>query len=205
MPSRRRFLACSAGAAATALAGCVAEPPTDGSAVNAAPSAFDDGDRVRATASPIAVERELSVDDDSEYVEANETVRYPATKSGGEIVSYGHISVDEWLPLEAMGVAERAVRDHFESELSNTGGISVHGTERGGPETELEVVHTTYETENGPGNEPAVPAAELVSTTPRAVDVTARFRDKTASRTYPVFVAKWVGKHSEEQTTNGSA
>ena len=205
MPSRRRFLAFAATATASALAGCTAEVPTGDGTVNTPPSSLDDGDRVRASAPPISVERDLSVDDGNEYVESNETIRFPATKSGGEVESYGHISVDDWMPLEAMFVADQAVYAHLESELSSLQWITVHGTERGGPETELEVVHTTYEIEDGPDDEPAVPAAELVSVTPRAVDVTVHFHNETVSRTYPVFVVKWVGKHFQDQTTTESA
>jgi hypothetical protein len=205
MPSRRRFLAFAATATASALAGCTAEVPTGDTTVDTPPSSLDEGDRVRARGSAISAERELSVDDGNEYVESNETIRYPATKSGGEVESYGHISVDEWMPLETMFVADQAVHAHLESELSSTEWLSVYGTERGGPETELDVVHTTYEIEDGPDDEPAIPAAELVSVTPRAVDVTGHFRDETVTQTYPVFVVKWVGEHLWDQTTNESA
>ena len=205
MPSRRRFLTFAATATASALAGCTAEVPTGDGTVNTPLSSLDAGDRVRASAPSISVERDLSVDDDQTYIEHNETIRYPATKSGGEVESYGHISVDEWMPLEAMFVADQAVHAHLESELSSTEWLSVHGTERGGPETELDVVHTTYEIEDGPDDKPAISAAELVAATPRSVDVTAHFQDETVTRTYPVFVVKWVGKHLQNQTTTESA
>lgn len=205
MASRRRFLAFAATATASALAGCAAEVPTGDTTVDTPPSSLDEGDRVRARGSAISVERELSVDDGNEYVESNETIRYPATKSGGEVESYGHISVEEWLPLEADFAARDGVRDHLGSELSSTRWLSFYGPERGKPEAGLEVVHTTYEIEDGTDDAPDISAAELVTSTPRAVDVTGHFRDETVTQTYPVFVVKWVGEHLWDQTTNESA
>ena len=201
MPSRRRFLACTVAATASAMAGCAADAPIGDGTVNTPPTSLDDGDRVRARAPAISVERDLSLDDDQTYIEHNETIRFPGTKSGGEVESYGHVGVDEWMPLEAMFVARDTVRDHLESGVSSLQWISVSGPRRGEPENGLNVVHTTYKIEDGPDDEPAVPAAELVTATPRSVDVTAHFRDETVTQTYPVFVVKWVGKHLWNQTT----
>lgn len=205
MPSRRRFLAFATTATASALAGCTAEVPTGDNTVDTPPSSLDEGDRVRASAPAISVERELSVDDDQEYVEANETIRYPARSSGGEIVEYGHVGVDEWMPMEAMFVARDGVRDHLKSEVSSLQWVSVSGPRRGDPKNGVGVVHTTYEIEDGPDDEPAISAAELVSATPQTVDVIVHFRDETVTQTYPVFVVKWTGKHLWDQTTNESA
>lgn len=182
--------------AATAAAGCVA--PT------AAGPALDDGERTRARGSTASVERDLSMDDDQTYVESNDTIRYPARRSGGETVSYGTIPVGEWLSLQAVFVAKDAVRARLDAELQSSRWIDVAATGRGGPDTEVEVVHTTYEVADAPDDEPAVSAGRLVTTAPRTVDVTVGFADRTATGTYPVFVRKWVGTHLGETGENGT-
>lgn len=194
MPSRRQFLGL---VAAVGTAGCTARAPS-ASTTTVAP--LDDGDRVRGRGDELSVDRERSLDDGQSYVPSNETIRYPATRSGGEVDSYGHIAVEEWLQLEAAFVAERAVRDHLDDRLRSTKRLSVGATTRGGPETALDVVHATYENSDEPNDEPAVPAADIATETPRTVAVSAQFDGRTATRSYPVFVVKWVGKHVEDRT-----
>lgn len=190
------MLELSGAVAATAAAGCIA--PT------AAGPALDDGERTRARGSTASVERDLSLDDDYTYVASNDTIRYPARRSGGETASSGTIPVAEWLRLQAVFVAKDAVRARLDAELPGTDWIDVAATGRGGPDTEVEVVHTTYEVADGPDDEPAVSAGRLVSTAPRTVAVTARFADHAATGTYPVFVRKWVGTHLGESAGNGT-
>lgn len=198
MPSRRHFLAT---VVAVGAAGCTVRAP---SASTTTVASLDDGDRVRGRGDELSVDRERSPDDGQSYVPSNETVRYPATRSGGEVDSYGHIAVEEWLQLEAAFVAERAIHAHLDDRLRSTKRLPVSATARGGPETELDVVHATYENADGPNDDPAVSAADLVSETPRTVSVSVRFDGRAATRSYPIFVVKWVGKHVEDRTTGPS-
>lgn len=196
MPSRRQFLTCSAATAVAAAGGCLSTPTTDNQ-----PS-MTDGERLRAQAAKISVERTLSLDADSTYVESNETIRYPARRSGGETTSYGTIPVGEWMRLQAVFVSKDAIERRLDSELSSTQWLNTGATGRGGSETELEVVHTTYEVEGGPDDEPVVSAGRLVELTPKTVDVTVHFEDEAVSGTYPVFVVKWVGTHLGSNSTS---
>lgn len=185
--------------AASAAAGCIAPTATG--------PALDDGERTRARGSTASVERDLSLDDDHTYVESNDTIRYPARRSGGETASHGTIPVGEWLALQAVFVAKDAVRDRLDAELRSSRWLDIAATGRGGPETEVEVVHATYEVADGPDDEPRASAGTVVTTAPRTVDVTVELADRTASGTYPVFVRKWVGSHlggaPENETDDG--
>lgn len=195
MPSRRRVLALAATAAVTG--GCLGGPRPGATTPPPPPAPLTDGERRRATGATLSLAEDLSLEPSHEYLAANETIRYPATNAGSAPTSAGHIDLDEWMHLEAMAVAKRAVHRHLDAELSSTRWITVQGTARGGPATELEVVHLTYENQDGPDDTPPVAASALVSTTPQTVDITVRFKGEASSLQYPVFVAKWVGTHLE--------
>jgi|GEM_PF-844551 hypothetical protein len=199
MPSRRGFLGAVATGTTAATTGCFAAGSSDRTTTTTTVPSLDDGDRTRGAAAAISVERALSLDEDETHVESNDTIRYPATKSGGDVAAYGYLDVEEWTTLQAMFVAKHAIRDHFETALPSLDGVEVSGTERGGPETELDVAHLTYESDDGPADEPAVSADELVARTPKTVDVTVTFADETATGSYPVFVLKWTGEQMGER------
>lgn len=204
MPSRRRVLAL----AATSLgvsAGCVAEPPTGGATADAALGPpLEDGDRVRARAPAVSVDRKLELGDHQTYVESNDTVEYPKSTSGRDEFTYGYIDTAEWRRLEAGFVAKDAVGEQLRARLPDLGLLAVHMTGRGGPGMQLEVVHSTSVDDGMVVDEPAVSAAALVAVTPRAVEVAVRFRGETYSATYPVFVVKTVGQNRLDQSDDGT-
>lgn len=205
MPSRRRVLALAA-ASLGVSAGCVAEPPIGGATSDGAVGPpLEHGDRVRARAPAVSVDRKLEPGDHQTYVESNDTVKYPKSTSGGGEFTYGYIDTPEWRRLEAGFAAKDAVGEQLRARLPDLRWLSVHMNGRGGQGMRLEVVHSTYVDDGTVVDEPAVSAADLVVVAPRAVDVAVRFRGETYSATYPVFVLKAVGEHLQGQPDNGTA
>ena len=148
------------------------------------------GDHVRATADVITTEQTVT-DSNLTYIPENGTVRYPATTSGGEVVSYGTISFDVWAEIEAVEAGARAVQDELDAtipgermsttSIANHGDIPIH----------VGVDHLTVVNEDGDVvYETPVSARELVNRVPRSVTATIHFAGQTATNTVPVYVEK---------------
>jgi hypothetical protein len=208
MPSRRDLLTAT-GATATAIvtAGCLESldsdaggtpagteptPTRNGTARDEQPTttpALAPGDRARGEAEPIATE-ETVTDDQYEYVESNDTVRYPATMSGGEVASYGYTPFDEWSETEGASVGSMAVLDRLETRLESTASIGGGFGRR--DDADGLAVSVTYATlQDREGNvidEPEVPVERVLAETPRAVEAQVEFAGRSGSHSYPVVV-----------------
>lgn len=189
MPSRRQFLGATA---VVATAGCLGSFDTDDAGSDGTPTttaALATGERTRGEADPIATE-ETVTDDDYEYVESNDTVRYPATMSGGEVSSYGYSPFEDWTETEGASVGSTAVLDRLESRLESTASIGAGFGRR--DDADGLAVSVTYETlKNRDGeviDEPEVPVERVLAETPRAVEAQVEFAGRSASHSYPVFV-----------------
>lgn len=206
MPSRRRVLALAA--TGTALtAGCLSpttsEPDaatpsndrTDATTASADDEPTTGGDPatgpVRGGAAQASAEREV-VDEDYEYVEGNDTVRYPATMSGDSVVDYGYEPFEEWAHVEGASVAADRVHSLLAERLSSTSSLSVAvGRRDDGDGLRLAVSLTTHLDRDGDViSEPSVSRAAAVRATPHTVSATVHFAGRTHTDTYPVYVRR---------------
>ena len=193
MPSRRHYLGFAASAAAVATAGCVSALGSDEEPTNSADtSTLAANERTRGEADSITVERTIT-DSSYEYVSENDTVRYPAERSGGDVAEYGHKPFDDWAYIEAASVASRVVWQQLESRLESMAFLRVgkHASEES--TVDIGVVHRTEVDDSGTViNEPDVPVSRVVEAAPRSVTVTVEFAGKTATNEYSVFVLNEV-------------
>lgn len=140
---------------------------------------------------PIDVEQTVT-DPDYVYVPENDTVRYPATKSGGEVSRYGYEPFHEWAYTEGAFVASRTVRDRlldaFPGESALAVGVSAAEGHEGDLLDVVVTLRTHYDPEGETVAEPEVAASRVVGETPYRVETTLHFADRTTTDRYRVFV-----------------
>jgi len=202
MPSRRQFLGATATGAVVATAGCLGSfetgddgPTTDESPTTSATTsaALSPGEQIQGEAESIST-TETVTDDQYEYVEANDTVRYPATMSGGEVASYGYSTFEEWTEVEGASAGSLAVLDRLESRLESTASISAGiGTPDVADGLAVTVSYETLKNREGEViEEPDVPVRRVVAETPHSFEATVEFAGRSETHSYPVFVWKTV-------------
>ncbi|WP_440988585.1 twin-arginine translocation signal domain-containing protein [Haloarchaeobius baliensis] len=189
MPSRRQFLGATATAAAVGGAGCLGDLDAgDGSE----PTTLDAGERARGEADPIDTERAVD-DPDLEYVESNDTVRYPEEMSGETVVEYGTIDIGEFLRLEAETAAELAVNTTFQPPLPDREYIEVATVREDGSTRVVVQWITALDGSDEVVGEPDIGLATLVDELPRTIAATAEFAGETATHEFPVFARHVAG------------
>ncbi|WP_232688437.1 hypothetical protein [Halobacterium zhouii] len=187
MPSRRRVLGLAA-AALTTTSGCVAAPVSGGAPVADVHATRPQDGKTRGEADPISVERTVT-DADYEYLPSNDTVRYPATMSGGEVDNYGYAPFEKWADVETLSVAAQAVRNRFAQRFENTRFVSAGISNPEGEPLQVSVSHRTLLDESGDViGKPDVSVSRLVEATPSSITATVGFSGQTATRTHPAFV-----------------
>jgi hypothetical protein len=207
MPSRRQFLhaATVALGGSVATAGCLSVPAssddsdetltpasatpettnrtTTGTSTDSAPTTAGDQPKwVRGEADPITVEKTVT-DSKYEYVESNDTVRYPAVSSRDGVLEYGYESFDDWARGEGTRVGIHAVYDHVDERVG--GGYG------GGPDGSAVInlrVTTRVDSDGNVVSQSEVPFAELVAAAPRSVISTIHFAGHTATHTHEIWV-----------------
>ncbi|NHN43051.1 hypothetical protein G9C85_15650 [Halorubellus sp. JP-L1] len=197
MPSRRAVLratgAVTAASAAMASAGCLSGPlgstPVEPTTTTAASDTTEPSGPVRGEADEIAVEETIAAEK-YEYVASNDTVRYPAAKSGGEVVEYGHQPFEEWTEVEGASVAARDVLSRLERALSSSDGVGAGIRRFDGGEFGVSVdVETVLDRDGEVVSEPAVEFPAVVDATPRGARATVHFAGRTGTHEYPVYVS----------------
>ncbi|WP_353634074.1 hypothetical protein ABSL23_13245 [Halobacterium sp. NMX12-1] len=191
MPSRRRLLGLVA-AGTLPFAGCLAAPSdadtttTDSSTTSATTT---ERGPVRGGAAEATVERTIT-DDDYQYVESNDTVRYPATMAGEEVIDYDYEPFEEWGHVEGASVAADYLHGLLDERLPEAETLSVSVSSRGEQEgVRLVATLTTHLARDGDViSEPAVSRHEAVRATPHSVAATIHFADRTHEDRYPVYV-----------------
>ncbi|MGB9965329.1 hypothetical protein [Halobacterium hubeiense] len=195
MPSRRRVLGLVA-AGTLPVAGCLAAPSdpavttTDASATDTTTTATE-REPVRGGAAEATVERTVT-DADYRYVESNDTVRYPSTMAGEEVVEYDYEPFEEWGHVEGASVAAEYVRSLLDERLSGeetpTVGISTRGEQDG---FRIVVSLTTRLSRDGEVlSEPAASRHEVTRATPHTVDATVQVAGRAHEDSYPVYVTE---------------
>ncbi|MFC4406890.1 twin-arginine translocation signal domain-containing protein [Haloarchaeobius iranensis] len=191
MPSRRTFLA-SVGTVVTLTTGCLTTLDSGGT-----PTTFEPGHRVRAEGEPVTTETEIE-DPELEYIESNDTVRYPEKKSGETIVEYGFISFDEWAHNESWHLARDAVVNQFRPPLSDREYIYVSSEEEPNEQEDVVVHHVTVQEESDETvHEPEVGFFRLLSETPRTVTATVQFAGRGVTNEHRVFVKRYSQNDNE--------
>lgn len=210
MPSRRQFLGVAAGVVATS-AGCVSVPAggsdpddqpspatsttADTTITNASTTAHENEGPVRGGADPITVE-ETVTDPDYVYIESNDTVRYPATMSGGEVSTYGYEPFDDWAYTEGAVVAARAVRNQITEQVPEADSISVGVAAGDGDSLVLHVGQQTHLSRDGEViSEPDAVFSDIVDATPERATATIRFAGKARTNTYVTQVVETTLKN----------
>jgi hypothetical protein len=203
MPSRRRVLEFAATGTALA-AGCLTTSDDAPTTSDAAPTTSDaatptgserdspDGPE-RGDAEAVSVDRTV-VDESYEYVESNETVRYPAVNSGGTVVEYGYEPFEEWAYVEGASTAARRVGSLLADRLPSTDGLPV-GMGQRDESTEIRVavsLRTHLDRDGDVISEPAVSLPEVVAETPQSITATLHFAGRTETNTYPVYVREAI-------------
>lgn len=191
MPSRRRLIGLVA-AGTLPFAGCLAAPSdADPTATEPETTSATTTERgpVRGGAAEATVERTIT-DDDYRYVESNDTVRYPATMAGEEVIDYGYEPFEQWGHVEGASVAAEYVRSLLDERLPGdetpTVGIDSRGEQDG---FRIVVSLTTHLSRDGEVLwEPAASRHEAVRATPHTVAATIHFADRTHEDRYPVYV-----------------
>lgn len=207
MPSRRRFLGA---AGLFAVAGCLSAPSTGGdptattgkSSTERESTTADETtepapttergttpEPVRGDAAEATVERTVE-DDDYQYVESNDTVRYPALMSGDTVVEYAYEPFEDWGRVEGASVAAEHVRSLLEKRVPDAETLTVAMSNRGEQDgLRLSVSLTTHLDRDGEVlSEPSVSRSEVVESTPRSATATVYFAGRTHTETYPVYV-----------------
>jgi hypothetical protein len=206
MPSRRRVIGYTA-CALTGVAGCVSVPdvsndPNDIPDTSTLPA----NERTRAEGDPTSVERTVT-DFDNEYIPENDTVRYEAVSSGGNVKEHHYVSFEEWADNKAESVASSGIRRYLETRLQSMAFVSVRSGDVERPAPYVEVVHRSETDDSGAiVDEPEISLSRLVETTPSTITVTAdiAIADKSVTREYPVFVLNavvdqwWTTEESQE-------
>jgi hypothetical protein len=180
---RRRSVLALAAAALAPTAGCT--------------SAFDGLRAPARTRPPAGRSRaegaQISATDaafpDASYVPENDTVRYPATRSGDEVEDE-YLAFETWAFREGAAVAADAVQRELADSLPDTSLLSVAFGGREQADYHVSVAHETRVDESGDVvAAPDVSVSRLVDTTPRTVTATVELDGASATHDYPVFVA----------------
>lgn len=190
MPSRRRFLGFVAGGTLP-VAGCLSTPndASETTIEQSTASTTTEREPVRGGAAEVSVERTIT-DEEYQYVESNDTVRYPATMAGDEVAEYDYLPFDEWGHFEGASVAAEYVRPLLDERLPDAEAVNVAVSTRGDQEgNQLRVSLRTHLARDGDViSEPSVSRSEVVEATPHTVDAMIHFAERTYTDTYPVYV-----------------
>jgi hypothetical protein len=182
MPARRRTLALLSGALAS-TAGCLAD--TGGRR-----GTLEHGERERATGDPARTTKQVT-DPSLEYVPSNESVRYPAKQSGGEVVDYGTTSFERFAVIEAATAGAQYVSTAFDPPLYDREGV---GVSKPGdvPDLRLLVRHVTRPRDPWETGtiDPELGTTRLVADLPKTLAVTVEFADRSQTTRFPVFVKR---------------
>ncbi|MFB6270385.1 MAG: hypothetical protein ABEH83_10600, partial [Halobacterium sp.] len=137
----------------------------------------------------LRVERTV-VNEEYEYVESNDTVRFPAARSGGTVVQYEYEPFDEWAAVEGASVAATRVRARLSGRVGASDAISVAiGSPEDSDRLRVTVMlYTHLDREGDVISEPSVSRSAVAAAAPRSVTVTLHFADRTHTDTYPVYV-----------------
>ena len=200
---RRTYLASFATALAVGAAGCIRETPADdtpepdpGAESIPTPTPLSGSPRTpnhedRAQGRPVSIVRSVTdepgFDDEIEYYPSNRTVRFVEATSGGEPVSFGTWSLEEWGKWETAEIGGKIITDvtvdRLEvdelSELSIVIGVPPDSSSAEIPAITL-MLNTDENTH--------VSKSELIDTAPRSIQVTVSIEGDTYSRIVPVFV-----------------
>ncbi|MCD2199724.1 hypothetical protein LPA44_07420 [Halobacterium sp. KA-4] len=190
MPSRRRLLGLVA-AGTLPFAGCLSAPSDADRTTTepSTPSTTTEREPVRGGAAEASVERTIT-DEEYQYVESNDTVRYPATMAGDEVVEYDYEPFEEWGHIQGASVAAEYLRSLLDQRLPEAETLSVPVSSRGEQDgLRLVAALTTHLARDGDVlSEPSVSRYEVIRATPHTVDATIHFAGRTYTDRYPVYV-----------------
>jgi len=179
MPHRRLVLTLASGT----FSGCLSSLP--GTPKNN----MDDGERERGAADPVHITQEVSIDG-YEYVEQNDTIRYPAQQSGTATSDFNYKAFDEWAVDQANLQAKQEVRNHLDVPPGQQDLLVQDSTTRTSP-PEVVLVHQTLLDKSGDiVREPPITTTEVVQQLPSAVTVTVKFEAHTSNITHCCYVKK---------------
>jgi hypothetical protein len=190
MPSRRTVLA-GGGSVVTFTTGCLTT--LDSGEQGTRNTTVEPGHRVKAEGEPVTTGTVVD-DSELEYIESNDTVRYPKKKSGETIVEYGFISFDEWAHNESWHVTRQTIANQFRPPLADREYIYVTSEEEPTEQDEVVVHHVIVRDESGETvREPQIDFSTLVTELPRTATVSVEFAGQSATNEHDVFVKTTVG------------
>jgi len=136
-----------------------------------------------------------------EYVAENDTVRYPAKRSGGDVVEYGYTPFESWAASRAARAAIVASGNVYSPSIFDRNNLRVGP----GGETDPGFVRVRYiELVNEDGEVVEAPDVELeavIEDIPEAVAVTIEYGGQSTEFTVPCYVYREQGKHVWGTTT----
>jgi hypothetical protein len=143
--------------------------------------------------SPVSVTE--TVEGDYEYVESNDSIRYPAYRTGRNEYIYGTVPFDEWSGRQCATIAGEAaveaVEDRYGDELR---GVSGFMTVRGDTPV-AGVEHSVLLNREGElKTVPNIEYSRLNDMVPKYVNVNARYANLSWSCRVPVVVRRSVGQ-----------
>lgn len=148
------------------------------------------GERVRAEGEPITASDRIR-EPHYEYVASNNTVRFPAATSGGEVSEYSYAPFEEWASWRAGDIARASVEEALQSRLDAPELVRVGAGVDGAPFEAVVVRHVTRHEHDGTATEaPELGVGTLVATLPRTVTATVLFAGRDSIHDCPVFVQR---------------
>jgi len=197
---RRALLRTVVGVGTVGLAGCGSRDaggpggdgtptPTDSPEPTATPASNLPEDVVRCRGDPVSVERSVSAEAEGiEYFPSNETIKYPALMSGGEVAEYGTMPVDHWVVIETAEAVHDPVRQAVRDRLGTEVGSGLSRAPDAGEGPSLCVWLHAIDPEALEGTRtPRVTLSELAEAAPRSGNATVSLDGETFSREVPVF------------------
>ncbi|MFD1647101.1 hypothetical protein [Haloarchaeobius litoreus] len=184
MPSRRRLLVTTG--TAIAIAGCLAGLNSGGS--GSTPPELAAGEQTRAEGEEISTRTEVD-SPEYEYIESNNTVRYPATGGGWDEPEYSHEPFEDWAHVKSATEGAIAVHEHLVDQVASMDHLNSSVAHTDESNFELLMKYNVAVDDSGDVvAEPDVSLSQLINETPKTVESTIRFAGRTATHRFSVFV-----------------
>lgn len=189
---RRRDILSIATSALIGLTGCL----SSFQAMPGGSGPLEVGEDTRAKGAP----KELTITElegDFEYFPSNDTIRYPAKRSGGEVIEYDFGPYEHWAEQEAHDAAINAAGNVFSPAISQRNDVWVEAAPwETSKRRDLRVVYLEKVNDEGDVvEEPSIDLQSLIQEVPTTVEVTIKYDGNMDEYIFPVYVYRAEGKH----------
>lgn len=187
---RRRNLLSIASAMMVGLTGCLntfQASPGGSTPLEVGEDTRAQGERREITSSELQ--------DEFEYIPSNDTIRYPAKRSGGEVIEYAYAPYEHWAESEAQSGAINTAENVYSPPISKRHNLWVERAPQETPRDHRVVYVQKVNDEGTVVEEPSVDLQSVIQDIPTSVKATIEYDGNSDEYTFPFYVYKAESKH----------